>query len=619
MYPDDVAPVANYIQDCIKQSGTQGLVLAGRQAGYVEIPRDIEVDRSAYLTLDPLGGRKIPYWYHIDEVRVPTLNYIESQLDNYVKEKTLNCLDNFSAISDKYEITVTGDLEVDTIITEKDVAFDVRYPIIARPKTAEEVPMDKFVSKIPVRFKLVYETAEKILQSEIETLFMEHLTLNLMAGNEEIPMEGVSFDCSPDRWRLSEVTDNVQNLLKYHTANIRVKNTDYPPFLESERTYEKLADAREDMHEDLVDGLEDIERSSAYPDKTPDDAWFYFHSFMDAGLENNNLKANFMYEPEFGIELMPSPYQGEVMNSKTLKGQHKLLRFFCINQYHFTWDIEYPVRAAIYDPESFDGRGYYFDFAFPVTIDNNYPKKSPLTTRNFDDVVSIADEFCQNFGTTDYDIRAVGYVYDDIPPIELNDVTINYKCGNIFCTLGNTRPEEGTYKLKTKLPAACANPFIYAEKQGYLSDRVVLSGRNVELKLTKLRNLSFSIVKYPYSSKEGLLGITPAQMFDETAIINIKSKTRDYETFAEFPADKYIEIIDDTDTYEIDIFFQKGDVLVGGYTNDNLTVDFNEIAGASHVDFNVFEYRPIPRETSAELFTYLMDQSYAEDLRPVFQ
>ena len=74
-------------------------------------------------------------------------------------------------------------------------------------------------------------------------------------------------------------------------------------------------------------------------------------------------------------------------------------------------------------------------------------------------------------------------------------------------------------------------------------------------------------------------------------------------------------------TYDVDIILSKYDDYAGGYQNNNLTITYDELVGMNKMVFHVFEYLPVPvtEEQQMNMFTYLSNQEYKEELRPTFE
>ena len=62
------------------------------------------------------------------------------------------------------------------------------------------------------------------------------------------------------------------------------------------------------------------------------------------------------------------------------------------------------------------------------------------------------------------------------------------QCIKYYCPLGLTRADRGSYRLVTQLPDACENPFIIAEKEGYLkSKKQLVDTKSITLPMTRLK------------------------------------------------------------------------------------------------------------------------------------
>ena len=147
------------------------------------------------------------------------------------------------------------------------------------------------------------------------------------------------------------------------------------------------------------------------------------------------------------------------------------------------------------DPSAFSDKGYIFNFALPVQIQNNAPQMERMTHTFLLDPRPATDAFCTNYGTGSYEIRAVGIDSDGYPAdAGLPDVTIQYRCGGRKCTLGTTSAIQGRYALQTRVPGACTNPTILANKEGYLTSETTFSA-DTWLNLTKKKTLSVRVVK----------------------------------------------------------------------------------------------------------------------------
>ncbi len=230
------------------------------------------------------------------------------------------------------------------------------------------------------------------------------------------------------------------------------------------------------------------------------------------------------------------------------------------------------------------------------------------------------DAFCTNYGTGSYEIRAVGIDSDGYPAdAGLPDVTIQYRCGGRKCTLGTTSAIQGRYALQTRVPGACTNPTILANKEGYLTSETTLSA-DTWLNLTKKKTLPVRVVKHAYfASVDKSISDTAEDLTDETAVVHVRSLDGRLDNVVMYPANgSSIEFIDGKSDYEIDVIVSSGNTLIGGYHNSNITISSNQIAQAGAVTFHAIEYRPIPisQEEQQALAAFLYGGTYLSRLAP---
>src|SRR3989338_4532142 len=126
----------------------------------------------------------------------------------------------------------------------------------------------------------------------------------------------------------------------------------------------------------------------------PADRYDYFHYLWDMGAPESNLKIHFAYNPAWEMHINAHPNSNGVLSSNAITQFPQWLRLLCINQYHFTYDIIYPVMVTLNDDKSYNGQGYNFRFAFPVIIHGNKPDRVSFSDQQFTDYSAGAD-FCE--------------------------------------------------------------------------------------------------------------------------------------------------------------------------------------------------------------------------------
>lgn len=633
LYPPDILPVINFITECTRQAGVEALQILGQQGGYIAIPALIANDAGKYLALDAEGIRKVPFWFFEGKTVIPSLNFMENQIEDFVQAKLGMCFNGFRDFKQQFDITPLGDLKVKTKIAEANVIIELTYPLKIKSRDSlREHLAERFVVGFPVKLKKMHDLASQILFAENEQGFLENLTLSLMIDNNKIPMDGMTLDCQPRKWYLADIKAELQDMLKFAVPSIRIRNTVYPEFIESEAFYERLANVKEKLERDQREGslacyigkepCKKLEESKYYPSYVPADAWEYTHLFYDVNAEPANLKVSFQYYPEMGLEILADPSRNGVLSTSLMKGPRKFLSMICLNAYHFVYTVRYPVKIAVRDDLAFDGRGFMFEYALPVLISDN------LAARKNYGIMSIPsfepEEFCGSLGLDYFDIQAEGYLAEDLPPGDIDDALITYNCGNKYCVLGKTSALGGEYKLRTRLPEGCNAPFIEAEKDGYLKAGAFLTGQTLAIPLKKLARLNYEIVKHPYTEADQALHAEQKLGLDkdDKVMVYLRLADEDYDQFKEYPCTECtIDFLDSSAKYDIDIFLQRGGKIIGGYSAKDILIGHTEIGGRQTVVFHTYEYIPFPdtNERQMKQIEYFSSQSYANILRPEFR
>jgi len=431
-------------------------------------------------------------------------------------------------------------------------------------------------------------------------MFLEKTTIDLMALDPEIPFTDLVFSCKGLEWSKAEVEQSVKELLYYNLPKIRIDKTDYIPFLYDPVIYKKFQKV-------------DIEKDPM-PKDIPDDIYEYNHFFWAPVSENfDDMKAGIRYIKDWGLELYVRPSNGDVMKSNMVEGSPNYLSMLCINIYHFTYDLIYPVEIAIRDEKSFNNNGYVFRFAFPVLINHNQGDRSDFGITK---LASYQDEgFCDELTEEDYIINVRNSRTKD----DINNVSISFNCIKYQCNLGFTKPEANRYRLKTKLPSACINGIIIAEKQGFLraEKQVINENEDILIMIDPLKSFDFKVMKVKVDEN-----IVTNLDNDEKAAIYIKSLEKTHDVFAAYPKEEgieEIELIENDSSYYLEIFLMKGDELTGGF-KANWDLSYSDIVGKDKIIFYVYDKGVAKTdEDKLAMVKFLNDKKNNKELMPKFE
>lgn len=612
--PDDLKPAHQYISSCLDQISQDAVVALGAHAGYITIPDHIETAQ-AYISIIPRSQLKIPLWYANGFDFTPTVQGMEGELSSYVQDHLSDCVD-LTAFAQEYEVTA-DQLEATALIGDDDVSISVVYPLTFTDKTTgEQTTITKFQSTQQVRLKDLYTLGKQILAAENQHTYFENITLDLMGLNPSVPFNGLSFGCSPQKWSVRNVKQSVQDMVYYNLPNIRVKNTDYPDFLASDKTYTDLQKYT----------IEDISEGDSPLKEAPADAYDYSHYLLDVGTSKTDLSAGFMYQPTWNMQFTGSPESEGYLVSDVRQGDGEFLDFMCINSYHFTYDVVYPLQVILRDDAAFNGKGYVFRYGFTVHINHNEPDRQGFFNPDFLQTGKRIGA-CTQLAGNPYDIRILGTDEYGVANSELNAVNISYDCFSFSCTLGQTNPDEGAYRLRTQLPSSCVNGYLVAEKPGYLKARQqAQDSEDIDITLHKLKTLPFLVVGNTFDPATGSVGEDTT--IQDPFLASITLRKNDNPRFSwqgTYPNEDNIplELLEEQATYalEITVFDQADGVIIGGYAS-NWTVRYTDVAHATYMEFHVPLYlpKPLSKDQEQQVLEFIdQNKAYKEPLAPRFR
>lgn len=606
----ELAPINNYVKECIALTTEDAVGLLGLQGGYIEIPEEIGWEKYAYIKVDRDGLFKIPLWYHNSLSRIPSVEFMENEISNYFNNNIGECLRDFAAFENTFEIKELKKIKTKTTIQQDNVFVEIDYPLKINDKGRRKVSyIREFSEAVPVRLKEAYDLAVKIMQQENKDMYFEDVTMELMTMNDDIPFDGMEFTCKQKKWYLRDIKKNIQEMLYYNIPSIRVENTDYLDFIAEESVYEKL---KETTLEDITEGK--------YPRiEAPDDIYEYNHFLWDVKTKKTDLIAAFSYMPEFGMNIYARPSEKGILKSGVGKGAEQM-KFMCMNFYHFTYDLWYPIEVMIRDDTAFSFKGFVFRFGFPVLIDHNEGKRVDFGTSLFNVIIPDYNEECTDLAGQIYDIRALGSV-EGLLGVEIGDANITYNCYRFSCLLGQTKADQGIYRLRTQLPSNCGHGILEATKDGYVVGKTqVLDDDYITIQMKKLKEYDFKVVKHRYF--DGVISEEEEIANYSSALINLEND--DVVNYKQYPdAENKIELIEDDSSYDLEIILidEVDDLTIGGY-NGEWSISFNEMYGKDTVIFHVIEYLPKPFDDNStyEMLKFLEEnQDYKTQLRPEFK
>jgi hypothetical protein len=515
--PSEFQPVENYFLDCLGNGMQQGAELLGAQAGYIELPKFEQ--GSSYMPFSSqldFFGNAVPYWFYISgnnivRQQVPSLKEMEKQLANFLQDEVEKC--DFSVFEQQgFEIS-EGNAKASVSIKENAISANLDFGLtLKHGETTIKVASHK--AEIKSKLGKFYNIAQKIYGKEQSELFLENYTIDAL--HLYAPVNDVELSCAPKTWLKSQVESDLQDALSANLASLKIKGS-----------YYKLANS-----------------NSRY--------------FVVGNAENVDENVNFLY-----LKTWPMRFEvwsgekgegekGELLLAKPIGMQQGLgILGFCFVQYHFIYDLAFPVLVQIFDEKEL------FQFPVAVIISKNNARNAILSEMPS----STEIELCK-YKTTSITVSTFN---SELKPVEAD---INFKCFNEECDIGKTKISGDNAELNAMFPQ-CINGFVVASADGYADAKLQLSTNQpgmAELILQPLYSLNLDI---------NVGGVPIAK--DEQAFITFDSGD-DIKSIV-YPTQKTVQLKEAYYNISVQVFRQ-GSINIASYkTTQCVKVPMKGIAG----------------------------------------
>ena len=570
-------PLYAYMTGCVESTAREAITRIGENGGFLYEPQEISRDPYAYLTSTLVGVREDPFWWTEGISRVPPEEYLEEQITRYVKENLKTCL-NYAPFENEFIITELQEIpDITTELGEEATIIRVSFPlkVVDKATGEENRNLKNFDRTLQIRVKKAYELAKRIMDRENQDTFIERKVIELigLSSEERIPYTGIDISCKPKTWKVPEVKEELQKLIRVNFPYIKVQGLPID----------------EDRIVDFDSGLQFK------------DSYFAKQYVWDIGdVAIPDMRATVIYD-DYPMQFAVTPNDGALLKSNMQKGQ-QALSFLCINMWHFTYDIVFPVMIRISDDENRYHESFMFEFPFMVSIQDNQPKREAFTsTISPSTGGGDVDEFCTTDAT---DKEIVLTIQDALDKSPIEGAELRMACGSMECSLGYT--DDGG-ELARPLPY-CVNAVLKANKTGYEDAerffQTEVEGREYVMTMQPFKQFELiRVVKHAFTDAESPIGAEQRLASDEQATITLKTETDEYFTL--YPQDGdgelplAVPLVPET-TYDVQIYLIKGESIIGGY-EAAWKPSFAHLQTADTLTFHVLAY-DAPSEEEQFLF-----------------
>jgi len=464
------AELKNYVDSCLQSAVLQGLEIMRLQSGYIEIPSNTDIlnakdaegmyvktlNASKKVAIDQDSENKLPYWLTASKVAIPSLDFMEGELENYVAKELKLCTENFKDFRNQGFKVNYSNIKTNATMG-KAVVVNVDFPITME-KEGIAFEENNFIYTVPIDMQLIQKTASDLAALEDFHSYLEEHTKNLISlysgvDQNRLPpfyQSTTNFDCSFVSWNKQDVKNRLKNVLQFNMPNLKVEGTSFTQ-PQSNQQFKGIYDSFVyDLFNETFPGLK-----------------------IDFIYKNDWEFLDYDIIPNSGNLLIPDKVVGTSI---------PMLPQICVFKYPFKYSVQFPVLVKINDTSSakidpgansyYKNKGFTFQFPMVAYLCGNQNRECSRGNLPVIDATSFAAAnttllpetlFCDPEQRISNDMTIK--TFDSLANSSLGSVDVNYYCGSYQndCFIGRT-DENGI--LKAKFPL-CINGQIYFTRDSY--------------------------------------------------------------------------------------------------------------------------------------------------------
>ncbi|MDP3882090.1 MAG: hypothetical protein Q8Q31_04420 [Nanoarchaeota archaeon] len=449
------------VGECLEKLTASGLELIGLQGGYINAPVDLDkgvfrndegqdvVFRGNVMDVEEnrAGYNEVPYWMTQDSIAIPSKQFMEEELEDYLELNIPICVDNFKSIKEKGMQVNSERIEADVSLSEF-VYVKLNWPISAQDLGNNTFNFEKTEYKHPVDFQSIYKVAFTLASNELAHAYLEDhakqlISLYSYSGGDKTEFNVPPFsltvanqDCDAVSWTKEEVKESLIAIFYKNYPYLKIDKTNYTKIITGDSVTQGVYDSF------ILDYLE--------------------------SMPNISVDFRYAFENEMYFDISPS--NGNTLTAdRNAQAGIPFLPGFCNLEYRYKYSLQIPILIKIKDANSLryqDGYQFYFPMKAYICGNQNrgcvgapaYRSNLSLNTLFGEEVES------RLYNCSDFDKGInISIKMPDLSNATKVDVT--HTCTGFLneCYLGKTG-NDGI--LKTQLPK-CSNPKLIIQKLGY--------------------------------------------------------------------------------------------------------------------------------------------------------
>lgn len=152
LIPQNIEPINNFVEECIKQTSNDAITILGLSAGYFPLPE---------LTTQT----NIPIYYKDNTVSIPTIEKLQTGLSDLIIELLPFCTNNFVNFNDFKIEENSNEIKITSIIKDKKIIINTLYPLkIKKEDQTYELKNFKTITNAPLGKS--YNIAKQIIKDQ---------------------------------------------------------------------------------------------------------------------------------------------------------------------------------------------------------------------------------------------------------------------------------------------------------------------------------------------------------------------------------------------------------------------------------------------------------------------